>query len=236
MTSVAAVPPPTAVPSGATSAAGRLGQEEFLRILVTQLQHQDPLNPLDGAQFAAELAQFSSLEQLINLNGAVRGQSEQLARAGLTADAILGATVLGRQVTAAGDRVELTASGRIAVEVEVGGSGGTATVQLLDAGGRVVLERQLGPVTAGRQVLTWSLAESERLALPPGVYRYAVTVRGADGLQVPVTTYQRGVVDGWSFDKGQVVLHVGALRIPLSQIVAIESVASSNPEQEISAL
>jgi flagellar basal-body rod modification protein FlgD len=63
------------------SSTGSLHKDDFLHLLVAQLEHQDPLNPLDNAEFVAQLTQFSSLEQLISIRQAVESSAEVLARA-----------------------------------------------------------------------------------------------------------------------------------------------------------
>ena len=60
--------PSSGAPSGLAGAGGKMGKDEFLKLLVAQMKHQDPLNPMDGQQMAAQLAQFSSVEQLVSAN------------------------------------------------------------------------------------------------------------------------------------------------------------------------
>ena len=60
--------PSTGAPSALAGAGGKMGKDEFLQLLVAQMRHQDPLNPMDGQQMAAQLAQFSSVEQLVSAN------------------------------------------------------------------------------------------------------------------------------------------------------------------------
>jgi flagellar basal-body rod modification protein FlgD len=92
---VAKVDPSLAQASAKQAKANALGRDDFLRMLVAQLEHQDPLNPQDGTEFTAQLAQFSSLEQLItireNLDKVVQSQRE-LASAiqGMASSALIG--------------------------------------------------------------------------------------------------------------------------------------------------
>ena len=64
-----------AVSNNSTS-SDELGKEQFLQLLVTQLQNQDPLNPMEDQEFIAQMAQFSSLEQLMNLNTSMEGLTD----------------------------------------------------------------------------------------------------------------------------------------------------------------
>ncbi len=221
----------TAPLAGATGAAiirslpnagAELGRDEFLRILVTQLRHQDPLSPLDGSQFASELAQFSSLEQLINLNDGLEAQAQRDALLSFTTNTALATGLIGRTATAPGNFVELTGSGRVEVTVDIEGLGGVATVELRGPSGAVVATHNLGTVRGGRQVLGWDSAAGGA-SLPPGIYEYEITVRATDGSSPTVKPFVTALIDGLEFRNGEVVLRAGSLRIPLSAIVEIGS-------------
>ncbi len=196
-----------------------LDKDAFLTLLVAQLKNQDPLSPLQPHEFAAQLAQFSSVEQLTQLNEAMAVQDMNSQLAILLGKTSFSAALLGKTVAAAGDQVAVPATGQARVRVEVGGSGGKATLRLLDASGNEVATRDLGTLPAGRQTLALPAD------LPPGTYRYQVKVTTATGGQetpVPVTTFTLGVVEGVSFKDGRIVLRLGGLEVPLDDIAEIE--------------
>lgn len=209
--------------AGASSKTDRrdLGKNEFLTLLVTQLRNQDPLSPLQPHEFAAQLAQFTSVEQLTQLNAGMLRQEESLAMATLLSKTSFSAALIGRRVAANGNQVAITADAPANVRIEVGGSGGNAKLTLRDASGREVATRDLGSLTAGRHTLTLPAG------LPPGVYRYTVAVSGPNGAAVPVTTYTTGVVDGISFLDGRIVLRIGAMEIDLDDLAEVEPAAPS---------
>ncbi len=216
-------------PLGVSAAAtephrATLGKDEFLRLLVTQLRHQDPLSPLQPHEFAAQLAQFASVEQLTQLNEGLTAQLEAAQLDALIGKTALGAALLGRAVVAAGDQVEIPATGSGQIRVEIAGPG-QATFKLLDQSGAVVATRDLGAVPAGRQTLTLPAD------LPPGTYRYELTVAAADGSAVDVTAYTAGTVTGVFFQDGQIVLRLGGMEVPLEALAEIEPVLApaANP-------
>lgn len=92
----------TEIASGVTSST--MGKDIFLKMLVSQLKNQDPLNPLDGTDFAAQLAQFSSLEQLTNINSAIETLSGNMSALNGSQMAAL----IGSEVTAVSDDTETT--------------------------------------------------------------------------------------------------------------------------------
>ena len=107
--------PTTTDPSTLTQAAapgGPLGKDEFLKLLIAQLQNQDPMNPMQGDQMASELAQFSSLEQLQEINTTLTGQQS-------AAGSLLGAVQAGAAINTIGHTVIATGN-----QVQVGGTSG----------------------------------------------------------------------------------------------------------------
>lgn len=209
---IGGAPTSVANPSSRTE----LGRDQFLTLLVAQLQHQDPLNPMEPDQFAAQLAQFSSVEQLTKLNATVASQQADSAELALLNKTNLGASLIGRQVLVADNQFVVSADGSTTpIQVDVAGNGGTATLTLLDASGREVTRRVLGTVGGGTRTIT------PPNDLPPGNYRYRLNVENAAGEPIGVRMYTRGVVDGVSFEGGQVLLRIGALRVPLDTLSEI---------------
>jgi flagellar basal-body rod modification protein FlgD len=202
-------------PNGTVRDRRDLGRDQFLELLVTQLKHQDPLSPLAPDQFAAQLAQFTSVEQLTKLNDAFAAQHEDAVAKSVLDKTALGASLIGHEVAVRGDFVSVAADGSSTVRFSVGPEGGTATFKLLDANGKVLATRPLGPVRGGTQIV------HPPADLPPGAYRYAIEVTGRDGAQVPVVPFTWGTVDGVVFEDGAVMLKLGAIRVPVDNLSEI---------------
>ena len=203
---------------------GALGKDEFLKILVTQLRNQDPLSPMDSSQFASQLAQFSSLEQLIQLNEGLATQTAASASSTMAINTSLGASLIGRTVLASGSQLIVGSSEQLSVTADIGGTG-TANIVVLDASGREVARRTLGTVSAGRQTLSWDNDVDGVPELLSGTYTYELTVTDSDGAAVQVQPFVRGRVDGVSFQNGSVVLRVGGMDFALDQLAEIEPAA-----------
>src|SRR5690606_30020054 len=134
---------------GATAAAtavskpnGAMGKEEFLKLFVAQMKNQDPLNPMEGQELAAQLAQFSSVEQLINLNQQLETQSSASAAMIQTLQNGSAANFIGRDVFADGNAVVIPESGSASVTVDVANAGGVGVLRVFDLTGREVGIRQ----------------------------------------------------------------------------------------------
>jgi flagellar basal-body rod modification protein FlgD len=208
--------------SSASSASGAtMGKNEFMTLLVAQLQHQDPLNPMQPHEFASQLANFSSVEQLSSLNAGMSEQLDSLRMAAALSKTSLSASLLGRTVLTDGNQVAVPEEGTANVTVDVGGNGGTGTLKIYDSTGNVVASRDLGSVAAGRQ----SFEVPDDIA--PGTYTYKVEVKGADGEAVGVDLFVSGRVDRVLFDDGRILLRIGELDVDLETLVEIGSLEAS---------
>lgn len=209
--------PTTSSGAGTTTGTGsaELGKSEFLKLLITQLRYQDPINPSKPEEFASQLAQFTSLERMQNIEDILSGQTDTTALTTLALKADLGASFIGRQVLAAGETLAVGSDGKATATIDVGTGGGKTKVTVYDADGKEVLSKDMGFRAAGRQVLTLG-------SLPPGKYTYKVTATSLAGSDVPVQTYTAGIVDGVSFQGGTVILKAGTLTFPLDNVVEVE--------------
>lgn len=208
--------PSTPAPADTGKGKSALGKDDFLKLLVTQLRNQDPINPQKPEEFSAQLAQFSSLESMQNIEKVLQSQVDAGGMTTLAMKADLGASFIGRRVVAAGNGLEVGAGDKDStVTVDIGAGGGKTTVTVLDEKGKEVTTKSLGWREAGRQEL--SLGE-----LPPGKYTYKVSVTGATGAEVTSQTYTVGIVDGVSFQNGSVILKSGDLTFLLDNVVEVE--------------
>lgn len=189
-------------------------QMQFLQLLVAQLKNQDPLSPMQGTEFVTQLAQFSSLEQLIGVRDGLTAQTAQLALTTLTTQTNLAASMLDRVVVAEGNQVEVESGGRAAVTLGIGGVGGVATITVRDATGAEVATHR-APVAGGLQTVEFSVGAA------PGAYTYTVAIEGPGGGPVPVTTYTSGTVTGFHLRDGQVELQLGPLTAALHNLTEV---------------
>jgi flagellar basal-body rod modification protein FlgD len=200
---------------------GRLGKNEFLKLLVAQMRHQDPLNPMDGQEMATQMAQFSSVEQLMNIEEQLSAQNDQYAT---LVDSLQRSTALGmtgRTVLASGDAVLLTRDTTGAVRGDVSAEivgGGQATLRVFDKDGREVAKQSLGYVGPGYKTFT---VDGSQLNLSEGAYSYSIELTDANGAPVAQKTYTTATVDGVVYGSDGVYLTAGTLAISLASVVRI---------------
>jgi flagellar basal-body rod modification protein FlgD len=203
-------------PSSQTAKAGGsvMGKDDFLKLLVTQLQYQDPENPLDNKEFSAQLAQFSSLEQMYKISEGFEKLSTLLSQQGQYS--LLQA--VGKTARAPGDSLVAapTGSGSIGGFTLSGPSAAT-TVSVTDANGAVLRKIDLGALSSGDHTFTWDGTLSNGANAPAGSYRFTVAAVDGSGKSVAATSFIEGKVTGMSFT-GVPAVYIGGIAVPLSTI------------------
>lgn len=197
-----------------TYGSSDLGKDAFLQLLVTQLQNQDPLNPQKNEEFVAQLAQFSSVEQLSNANEAL--QSLYLAMSSMNNASMT--QLLGKEVTAYGDTFHYDGAGPQTLEWESSGSAENVTLTITDSSGKVVYTDSLGNIDAGRGSVTWDGSSIEGTAAE-GDYTFTVTAVGQS--DVEIQTLISGEVDGMDFSSGSPVPSINGVDIDLANIIDV---------------
>ena len=206
-----------AAPEG-TGKAKAMGQEEFMRLLVTQLENQDPLNPVKDTEFLAQLAQFSALEQLVGVNQRLDDLLEWQRAAGL-AGAV---SLIGREVRFAGDRVTLAREGdTVTLAYELSGDAAQVQVEIFDRFGRKVRTLSPGAQEAGPQRVLWDGRDDQGQPLPAGTYTFSVSAQDVSGGRVEATTWGSGTVSSVLYEDGTPYLLVGEQRVPVWDILAV---------------
>lgn len=125
--------------------------DRFLKLLVAQMQNQDPLNPMDNAQVTTQMAQISTVDGINKLNTSVLGLNSQFVQM----QALQGASLVGRDVTVAGDQLALV-DGRYQGAFEIGSAADRVQVEVLNAAGSVVDKIDLGAQGSGRHGFDWT--------------------------------------------------------------------------------
>jgi flagellar basal-body rod modification protein FlgD len=187
---------------------------DFLQMLMTQLQNQDPTSPMDTNEFTTELVQFTGVEQQINTNASLT-QLIQLTQAGET---MQGTSMTGKEVT--------VQSSQIAVQ---NGSGtlnftdptaGTVAVAVTDSNGNQLYGTTLN-ANAGQNSWTWNGTNNAGTQLPDGAYSVAVVGENADGTTTTLPFTVTGTATGVESLSSGMQLEMGALTVPFSAVQSV---------------
>lgn len=201
----------------------KMGKQDFLKLLVTQLRNQDPMKPMKGQEFAAQLAQFSSLEQLINIDETL---SSQQGSNGILAESInsgLAADMLGTRVQAQGNYATWRDNGDLPLHFELGSPAASATITIRNSAGQVVRTEDLGTLAGGHQTFEWDGSNNDGETVPNGTYQFSIEATDSQGVPVDTTTFLNGTVDRVTFGQDGIMLWIGDTKVPLDQVRSMEN-------------
>jgi flagellar basal-body rod modification protein FlgD len=205
---------PTTTGGIAATGDSSLGKDDFLQILVAQLQAQDPLAPMEGQEFASQLAQFSSLEQLTNVNDNLEAsQAFDVAMSNNSAIALI-----GKNVDAPGNAVDLKSGEVETLSFSLDGDAADVSIDIFNSTGAIVSTIDLGAQTKGLREYVWNGTDSSGALLPAGNYTFNVTASDSVGNFVPTETFAAGLVTDVIFEDGQAFAIVNGQKLPVNEI------------------
>lgn len=205
--------------ASAQAPGGALGKDQFLKLLIAQMRNQDPMAPMDGTQMATQLAQFSSLEQLQQINTTLTTQQSSSGSLLGAIQSTAAINTIGHTVVAVGNQVQIGGTnGSTTVTANLAGAASSGTIHIYNGAGTEVGNAALGAVQGGKQTFNLGSATS---GLPDGTYTYSIDANDAADGPVAVQTYVTGRVDGISSGQNGLVLTAGGLTIPYANVVSI---------------
>ncbi len=190
-----------------------LGKDDFLKMLLAQLKNQDPLKPVDGTDFAAQLAQFTSIEQLTNM-------STQLASLASSQAAMTNTTaidLIGKQVTAGGGNTVTVSGDTAQITYNLEKNAKQVTVNIYDASGSQIDSLEFNGQSQGVNTITWNCAD-----LPKGDYKFDVTATDTSGNSINTQGIISGTVTDVKFKNNVIYLTVGGQDIPMSSVLSVK--------------
>ncbi len=190
-----------------------LGKDDFLKMLLAQLKNQDPLKPVDGTDFAAQLAQFTSIEQLTNM-------STQLASLASSQAAMTNTTaidLIGKQVTAGGGNTVTVSGDTAQISYNLEKNAKQVTVNIYDASGSQIDSLEFNGQSQGVNTITWNCAD-----LPKGDYKFDVTATDTSGNSINTQGIISGIVTDVKFKNNVIYLTVGGQDIPMSSVLSVK--------------
>jgi flagellar basal-body rod modification protein FlgD len=212
-------PSPTAGNSAANTAEG--GRDIFLRLLVAQLEHQDPMSPMENANFTAQLAQFSTLEQIEAMNKsltALISTQESLSSQQANMQA---ASLIGKDVQVRNDTVEVKNGKWSSLAYTLPGNAAEVSINIFDQAGQLRQSLKETNQAAGEHSVPRYGDDKQVTQLPDGSYRVQVTVQDALGQSVPIDTMYQGRVEGVAYVDNQAHFLMGGRRVAFSDIIGI---------------
>ena len=193
---------------------GAMGKDDFLKILVAQLQAQDPLAPMEGQEFASQLAQFSSLEQLTNVNSNL--EASQAFDLALSNSAAL--ALIGKKVDAPGNNIDLKAGEVKTLSFSLDGDAADVDIDIFNSTGAKVSSVNLGAQKSGLREYVWSGIGSSGALLPPGNYSFNITASDSANNFVTAKAFSAGLVTDVVFEDGQAFAMVNGQKLAVNEV------------------
>ena len=208
----------TATGAAAMKQETGLNQDDFLQLLVTQLQNQDPLNPQDSSAFVTQLAQITQVEQTYDINSNLQNLLSSQNNAGNVSSV----SFLGKQVTAQGSQVSLTSGNQSTLAFTLPSAATQVSVQISDANGNTVRTLTQGATAAGTNGVTWDGLNNSGQTLPTGTYSFSVSGLDANGQAIQGTSMIQGQVTSVNLTGTSPVLTVNGQDVPLTSVVEVQ--------------
>lgn len=188
-----------------------MGKDDFFKMLLAQIQNQDPLNPMDGTDFATQLAQFSSLERL----GDINAQLETMNLYQASVNNAQSLNLIGREVMARGDVIKV--EGEFTdLTYSLSGDAKKVSIKIYDEAGNLVNTLEFGNQKEGRNSVTWDCN-----GVSGGNYTFDVSAVDDNGEEINVDTMITGVVTGVAFKNGASYLSINGQDIAFGDILSV---------------
>jgi flagellar basal-body rod modification protein FlgD len=210
--------------SPVTDSANRsdMGRDEFLKLLTVQMKSQNPMKPTENAEFAAQLAQFSSLEQLTNMNTALKSSLDSNLLLAQSINNTMAANFIGKTVKASTNQMQLS-GGQATFGYDLFANAESVKVTIRDRNGAVVktMEASTDKRRQGENLFEWDGKDNGGIQLRDGTYTFSVEAKSANGDNLSADPLALGKITGVRFKADGAVLVLNNLEVPLGSVTEI---------------
>ena len=210
----------------AVSGKSTMGKDEFMKLMLAQLKYQDPLSPMEGADFAAQLAQFSSLEQLSNLNEYTKQAIDANFLLTQSINNTLTANLIGNDVKLATTAIKFDGQNSVRIGYKLPTDASSVKIKIFNEDGVLIKTIENASTAAGETKLSWDFTDNNGNKVPTGNYRYEVEALNTQGTAMTIESYLYGTINGVRFKDTGTVLIVDNIEYMLSDILEV-----INPQQ-----
>ncbi|MEZ4743601.1 MAG: flagellar hook assembly protein FlgD [Bdellovibrionota bacterium] len=194
-----------------------LDKDDFLKLFITQLQNQDPLKPKDGAEMASQLAQFNSVEQMVNFNKGL----ERLEKAQTAGQSMNYINYIGKEISVNNGRVRLSDSGIGNVSFKAPTNLSNVRLDVRDTSGALVATKDLGSLMSGSHKLSWDGTGKDGEKLANANYTVSVSAKDTSGIDVPIEITNKVKITGIDLSDGNSQFYTNLGRLKVNEIASI---------------
>jgi flagellar basal-body rod modification protein FlgD len=205
--------------------------EAFLTMFTTELQYQDPTNPLESYELAAQLAQFSTVSVLTELNDNIEAQESYLS----SINNALMVDLIGKEVTASSSTVQVADGKAQEAAYTLGDAASSVTVNIYDADGALIRRMDMGELESGAHSLSWDGLDDSGNAVEDGQYTIEVEATDKDGNTVDASTTITDKVYSVQLNDSTTYLILGGsdgVPVPISAIADVHEASTTADTEE----
>lgn len=201
----------------------QLGKDDFLKLFIAQMQNQDPLNPSDSSQMAAQMAQFNGLEQMMNVNNTLTAmmKAQDQGRAAQMIDYI------GKEVDVGNGILKFDKNKLTRATFNIDQPLGSAVLEVRDGSGQVLSQEEMGSLMPGEHNVKWQGRLKDGQVASPGIYNFQIVGKSVDGQDVTIPIKSKVKINGLDLkqDGGAFVTELGKILMKDVTSVGIEGFA-----------
>jgi len=200
-----------------TSKNTTLTEQDFLKLFTTQLQHQDPLNPMDSSQMLTQMTQLNTLTALDTMTQSIKNMEANQA----SASSLQTVGLIGKKIEVKGNSLSIDGQGTASGGSYQLAKAGQAYIQIFDANGNLVRLINDGAKDTSKQTFAWDGKGQQGNQLPAGNYTFSVSAIDGNNQPIQVTTSRIATVTGISIQNGVTYLNLGSDQITINDVIAI---------------
>lgn len=205
----------------ATGGMQQLGRDDFMKLLVTKLENQDPLKPMEDEDFIAQLAQFAALEQMSNIADGINSSNQWDLLQMQSLNNAMASSLIGREITASFEGVMLADDKSATIAYTATQPLKSVVLTIKDKTGQVVATVTEANIDEGTHSLTWDGTDLRGNRLPEGFYTVQATATNNNGESVSPSLNIAGTVERIYYRDGNAYLFVNGSEVALSDVTAV---------------
>lgn len=206
-----------------------LGKDDFLQLLVAQMQNQDPMNPMSDQDSIAQLAQFSTLEQMNNIADGIATSNEWDYLQMQSLNNVMASGLIGKDAKASYSGIYVEEGQAATINYTLKANVSEVTFEIRDASGSLVATLIQDSRNAGVNQFDWDGTDSSGNRVPDGYYSIKASATLADGTEFSPELSLVGTVESVIYRQGSAFLRINGTEIPLGDVSAVGEPGSFDP-------
>lgn len=204
-----------------TAAKSELDKDAFLSLLVAQLQNQNPLEPMDNTEYIAQLAQFSSLEQMNNMNDLITQSIDANYLLTQSINNTMAANYIGKEVKLSGDSIKASGQDSYTLGYNLPSEAKSVTIEIYDKSGNLVRTIEGVSTEKGDNTIEWDMKNSNGKTVSEGEYTYKVKAKSTSGSDITTSQFLVGTVSSVKYTENGTKFVMNGVEYDLSDVIEI---------------